>query len=189
LDATIFTKNGDRLLEGDMATSYWPRCCRKTSSKARCRASISRSTASRRSGEAMMRISRPLNPDTRLARKGSHRRTVNEKLGFNETNNAVCRAGQFTGRARCRPQTTRAGRLRLSHKQDPPQSARDRSRTLHQYRSMAVILIPRATTSQLRRRWLRRKDLPAGVPCNSPLAAYPARDAVHPESGLKSWSY
>src|ERR1700730_14438779 len=28
-DATTFTKNGDRLLEGDMATSFWPRCCRK----------------------------------------------------------------------------------------------------------------------------------------------------------------
>jgi Transposase domain (DUF772) len=83
LDATTFTKNGDRLLEGDMATSYWPRCCRKDKLKARCRASISRSTASRRSGEAMMRISRPLNPDTRLARKGPHRRTVNKKLGFN----------------------------------------------------------------------------------------------------------
>jgi hypothetical protein len=76
-----------------------------------------------------------------------------------EANSAVCRNSQFTGRDRRQPQTMRAGRLLLSPKQDPPHSARDRSRApLHQYRSMAVILIPRATTSQLRRRWLRRKD-------------------------------
>ena len=43
-DATTFTKNRDRLLDGDVAAHFWPRCCRKTRSKGCCRASTSRST-------------------------------------------------------------------------------------------------------------------------------------------------
>jgi hypothetical protein len=106
LDATTFTKNSYRLLEGDMATQFLAvvlsqRQARKPVVE---RALLGR-RLSRRSGEAMMRISRPLNTDAHLARKWPHRSTVNEKSGFNGTNSAVCRTGQFTGRNRCRPQT------------------------------------------------------------------------------------
>ena len=43
-DATTFTKNRDRLLEGEMAGEFSPWCCRTTRSRGCCRAIISQST-------------------------------------------------------------------------------------------------------------------------------------------------